>query len=61
VQSLAPLVDATVCLYMPEPFRAIGLHYDDFHQLDDSEVLALLEPFSRRAAGGPVSRRRSPE
>jgi len=31
-----------VCLLQPEPFRAIGLHYRDFHQLDDDEVLAAL-------------------
>jgi putative phosphoribosyl transferase len=42
VRELAPLVDEIVCLDMPEPFRAIGLHYEDFHQLDDEEVLAIL-------------------
>ncbi len=36
-------VDDVVCLAEPEPFRAIGLHYDDFHQLDDAEVLAALD------------------
>jgi putative phosphoribosyl transferase len=36
-------VDDLVCLAEPEPFRAIGLHYDDFHQLDDAEVLAALD------------------
>lgn len=35
-------VDDLVCLAQPEPFRAIGLHYDDFHQLDDAEVLRAL-------------------
>jgi len=42
VHELASLVDEIVCLDMPEPFRAIGLHYEDFHQLDDEEVLAIL-------------------
>ena len=42
VRDLAPLVDAVVCLAMPEPFRAIGCHYDDFHQLSDDEVIAAL-------------------
>ena len=35
-------VDHLVCLEAPEDFMAVGLHYDDFHQLDDDEVLALL-------------------
>jgi len=47
-RELRPLVDALVCLAMPEPFRAIGLHYEDFHQLDDEEVIELMERFSPR-------------
>ena len=35
-------VDDLVCLAQPEPFRAIGLHYDDFHQLEDAEVIRAL-------------------
>jgi putative phosphoribosyl transferase len=35
-------VDDTVCLAEPYPFHAIGLHYRDFHQVDDDEVLAAL-------------------
>lgn len=35
--------DETVCLAMPEPFHAVGLHYDDFTQTSDEEVKALLE------------------
>jgi putative phosphoribosyl transferase len=42
VEDLRPLVDELVCLATPEPFRAIGLHYRDFHQLEDEEVLAIL-------------------
>jgi putative phosphoribosyl transferase len=49
VRELRPLVDELVVLEMPEPFRAIGLHYVDFHQLDDDEVLALLN--RRRSPG----------
>jgi putative phosphoribosyl transferase len=26
----------------PDPFRAIGLHYVDFHQVSDEEVMAAL-------------------
>jgi putative phosphoribosyl transferase len=35
-------VDDLVCLSQPEPFQAVGLHYVDFHALDDAEVLAAL-------------------
>ena len=42
VNELSGLVDELVCLETPEPFRAIGLHYDDFHQLGDDEVMAIL-------------------
>jgi putative phosphoribosyl transferase len=42
LQELAPEVDGTVCLLTPDPFQAIGLHYADFHQLEDAEVTALL-------------------
>jgi putative phosphoribosyl transferase len=44
--------DDVVCLYQPEPFRAIGLHYDDFHQVGDDEVLAALAA-ARRSTPAP--------
>ncbi len=34
--------DLVVCLAEPEPFRAVGLHYADFHQVEDDEVIAAL-------------------
>lgn len=40
---LSPLADETVCLATPEPFRAVGLHYYDFDQTTDEEVVGLLE------------------
>ena len=36
-------VDDVVCLAEPFPFHAIGLHYVDFHQVSDDEVLAALD------------------
>jgi len=42
-------VDEIVCLAQPCPFHAIGLHYVDFHQVSDAEVLAALQ------AGHPPS------
>jgi putative phosphoribosyl transferase len=38
-------VDRIVCLAEPSPFRAIGLHYRDFEQVSDEEVIALLEGY----------------
>jgi putative phosphoribosyl transferase len=35
-------VDDIVCLAEPFPFHAIGLHYRDFHQVGDEEVLQAL-------------------
>lgn len=42
VEALAKEVDEVVCLYAPESFFAIGVHYVDFHQMSDDEVVELL-------------------
>ena len=42
LQSLAGEVDATVCLWTPLPFVAVGAHYRDFRQVTDEEVVAAL-------------------
>jgi predicted phosphoribosyltransferase len=36
------VVDETVCVLTPRPFRAVGLWYDDFSQTSDDEVRRLL-------------------
>jgi putative phosphoribosyl transferase len=41
-------VDEVICPATPQPFRAVGLWYDNFDQTSDAEVHALLEA-SRRA------------
>jgi putative phosphoribosyl transferase len=43
LQQLAPEVDETVCLLIPEPFGAIGAWYRDFRQTSDAEVRNLLD------------------
>jgi putative phosphoribosyl transferase len=43
VAALRAEADEVLCLMQPSPFHAIGLHYDDFHQVPDDEVLAALE------------------
>jgi putative phosphoribosyl transferase len=35
--------DVVICLYEPEPFIAVGLHYERFRQIEDDEVIAILE------------------
>jgi putative phosphoribosyl transferase len=42
VEALRPEVDDLVCLAEPDPFHAIGMHYADFHQVGDDEVIAAL-------------------
>jgi putative phosphoribosyl transferase len=43
LQALQPEVDQVVCLMTPEPFRAVGLHYRCFDQVEDEEVIAALD------------------
>lgn len=42
VEALSSEVDEVVCLRTPDPFLAIGVHYGDFHQMSDDEVISLL-------------------
>lgn len=35
--------DFVVCLATPEPFGAVGYFYQDFDQVSDAEVIALLD------------------
>ncbi|WP_244191921.1 phosphoribosyltransferase [Komagataeibacter swingsii] len=39
---LAAECDDLVCLATPSDFRAVGIHYADFRQVEDSEVRTLL-------------------
>jgi putative phosphoribosyl transferase len=43
VAALRAETDDIICLETPEPFWGIGLHYADFHQVSDDEVIAILE------------------
>lgn len=42
VHALRPLVDELVCLATPEPFYAVGSFFEDWPQVTDAEVEALL-------------------
>ena len=39
---LAELVDEMICLYTPDPFRAVSVWYEQFDQTTDDEVIDLL-------------------
>lgn len=41
--SLSSECDEIVCLLTPDPFHAVGAHYDDFTQTTDEEVKQLLD------------------
>jgi len=41
-RTLESEADDVVCLLSPEPFNAVGEWYDDFSQVEDAEVVALL-------------------
>lgn len=44
---IRPLVDELHCLLAPDPFRAVGLFYDDFSQTTDQEVVTRLNEARR--------------
>ncbi|KLK90184.1 phosphoribosyltransferase [Microvirga vignae] len=43
VDRLRAEADEVICLMTPEPFYAVGQHYDDFRQTSDREVTTLLD------------------
>src|SRR5215510_5276582 len=47
-------VDDVVCLYEPEALLAIGLWYEDFHQVCEEEVMRCLEHAPRARPAPPV-------
>ena len=40
-------VDEIICAMTPEPFRAVGLWYENFDQTTDEEVRDLLQRAAR--------------
>jgi putative phosphoribosyl transferase len=57
LERLAREVDAVVCLHQPQPFHAVGVHYRDFHQLGDDEVMAALRQANAHAAASNAVQR----
>jgi len=60
VHALRGEVDDLVCLRQPAYFHAVGVHYADFHQVSDDEVVAALhaaarpDPTAARAPRSPA-------
>ncbi len=48
LDALRAEADEIVCLEAHEWFRGVGGYYADFHQVDDSEVIALLDRYGAR-------------
>lgn len=55
VESLRSEADDIVCLDSPEPFGAIGFFYDDFRQVPDEAVIAILKRHPVKSAGAAAS------
>ncbi|MCO5398874.1 phosphoribosyltransferase [Ralstonia soli] len=53
LDDIRPLADEIVCLYAPPGFRAVGMYYADFPQVEDAEVRGALgtAPYDERQAG----------
>jgi predicted phosphoribosyltransferase len=47
LNELRSCVDRIICLATPAAFRAVGLHYRDFEQTSDEEVIALMKKARR--------------
>jgi putative phosphoribosyl transferase len=47
--------DEVVCLTTPDPFFAVGVHYGDFRQTGDSEVIDLLASARRPSPNSAVA------
>lgn len=45
VADLRREADDLVCVHQPQPFRAVGCWYQDFHQVSDQEVIGVLREF----------------
>lgn len=52
IDALRALCDEVICLAEPNPFYAVGMHYRDFTQTSDEEVIGLLAE-AREWSGDP--------
>lgn len=45
LEQVRPLCDDLICLHAAPDLYAVGQFYDDFNQINDEQVVALLKPF----------------
>jgi putative phosphoribosyl transferase len=60
IAALRGETDDIICLETPQPFWGISLHYIDFHQIPDEEVIRILEaqePKEAKKAKGAKTKR----
>ena len=50
LQQVAENCDETVCLIETPDLYAVGQYYEDFSQVNDAEVIAILERFADHAS-----------
>jgi putative phosphoribosyl transferase len=48
VEHLKGMADEVICVEVPDELFAIGAHYEDFSQVSDDEVIALMDDAARR-------------
>lgn len=53
LRKMSDCADEVICLLQPANFSSVGQWYDDFHQLSDAEVIALLEQRATDASARP--------
>jgi predicted phosphoribosyltransferase len=59
LRPMRSLCDDVICLVEDPMLRAVGHHYEDFSQLDDADVAAMLEPFCARGEKAGAAGRRT--
>lgn len=59
-ERMAELVDECIVLLSPDPFFGVGQWYEEFPQLGDEEVCALLHEAAAARGGAERKRRREP-
>ena len=55
INRIAPHVDELVCLHSPDPFYAVGVHYENFAQESDEHVRTLLAGFGALPVSIPAT------
>ncbi len=60
LEDLTRDADEIICLESPEPFRAVGIHYRNFDQTSDEEVIATLARLRGAQLSTPLTRIKAP-